>query len=359
MKVFMIKSSIYFKLVLLLACSGSMPILAMTEIAQSEQENAQQNQALAEQEHEVTQPENKDSLQDLYLTKNNPANAKKRKLKKQNSTLNNIALGGAAVAGIAALGGLAVHLMDDRDFRNDHRCQEYIQHPENFKNAPAAVKIAYAKTGFKSTVSAAVNPPLPGLPSRILGFYRNEIGVPADDRDESRLMTHQDVIDELSKNNAFNSTLFEGSHHFIQWLFPSYQVGHNPGVETWTDATVAEFKIDPILMRRIIKSFKVVVQGYYKLNVIITRKENNRTLDVLTVSINEDLFDQTIAALTINWGHNLLRITRIIKCLKILGLKNYATAFNKCLQDVCLKLNLERNDHSLDEAANIWDLAAQ
>ncbi|KKQ32792.1 MAG: hypothetical protein US49_C0005G0011 [candidate division TM6 bacterium GW2011_GWF2_37_49] len=301
---------IYFKIVFLLACSCYTPIFAMTEMA----ENERQNQAVEEPEQEIIN--------------NKPTNTKKRKLKKQTSMLKNIALGGTVVVGAVALGGMGIYL----------------------------AKKSTAKTGFTSPTSNT-NPPLPGQPSRILGFYRDEIGVTADDRNNNKLMTWRNVIDELTAKDAYNSTLFEGSHHFIQWLFPLYQAGKNPNAETWTTATVDQFKSDHASIDRIIRSFQVVVHGYYKLNVNITQG-TTRDQDVVIVSIDEAKFDQTVAALTIHDMHNTLRITRIIKCLKILGLENYATAFNVCLQAICLKLNIDTNDRSLDESAKIWDLAA-
>ncbi len=110
-------------------------------------------------------------------------------------------------------------------------------------------------------------------------------------------------------------------HDFIQWMFPLEERGLNPNAPVLERSSIAEFRSRPELQQNLRASFLRLL-SFYGLavhpgpNLIIERAPN-------------------FAERAQNWlkpgNHNHLRMTRIIKSLRLLGLEPEADAFFSCL----------------------------
>jgi hypothetical protein len=119
---------------------------------------------------------------------------------------------------------------------------------------------------------------------------------------------------------AYSHDQLESIHHFIQWLFPLW----TPGVAAapLLDAeTVEEFRADAGLRDRLLKSFDVMLEFYG------LRREGE------AVVRGRNYLERAN-----NWlvpgDHNFLRITRILTCLRELGLEAWSRAFLRCLEGI-------------------------
>jgi len=126
----------------------------------------------------------------------------------------------------------------------------------------------------------------------------------------------------LSKILQQDDCWFEVAHDYIQWLFPNEEKSRiTPGSPTITAEIKKEFMSDEILQQHLRASFYRILV-FYGLTITdrgIVKSDNweNRKL---------------------NWfiedTHNNSRITRILKCLCALGLKNEALQFHHTLVDL-------------------------
>ncbi|MCX7031940.1 MAG: opioid growth factor receptor-related protein [Spirochaetes bacterium] len=153
--------------------------------------------------------------------------------------------------------------------------------------------------------------------SRIVDFYRGEARHP------------QGVSIETIW--GWDDHQLEYEHTYIQWLFPLREPSRAvPGSPTITDAEVAEFRRDPELRERVLRSFRVML-GFYGFAI---RPVAEPAVGVAITAAGD--FD----AKSRNWltrvNHNHLRITRILKSLSILGLKREAVEWFAALQRVCV-----------------------
>jgi hypothetical protein len=146
-------------------------------------------------------------------------------------------------------------------------------------------------------------------PSRIADFYS---GTAPDDR--GRYV--QDI-------QQWPDERLESAHDFIQWLFPLDQPsGVNPRAPLVDRGTEEEFASRPELRNALRRSFERMLRFYgfeLKPGPIVERSAN---------------FQQRAR----NWlhpgNHNHLRITRILKCLRRLGLEAEARALWRALEGV-------------------------
>lgn len=114
-------------------------------------------------------------------------------------------------------------------------------------------------------------------------------------------------------------------HDFIQWMFPLVEPsGVNPSAPVLDRPTIREFHASPELLQNLRASFLRMLRFYGlewrpEPDVRVERASN-------------------FAASARNWlspgNHNHLRITRIIKCLRLLGLEREARAFYDCLASI-------------------------
>ena len=119
----------------------------------------------------------------------------------------------------------------------------------------------------------------------------------------------------------------EEIHNYIQWLFPLVEKSRfNPYAPTLNDEIIQAFRTNENLKNHLIKSLKVMLK-FYGLQC------NNRGNDEIEIT-KSDEYAQRKAEWLNRFNHNYLRITRILTILTLLGLKPYAQAFLKCLDDI-------------------------
>jgi hypothetical protein len=138
----------------------------------------------------------------------------------------------------------------------------------------------------------------------------------------------------------------EKTHDYIQWLFPLTERSRfNFDAPILTYADIQIFQEHESLRKNLSKSLKLML-GFYGLSC--QEKENGR----IEIKINESFSERKH-----NWvwfsKHNHLRITRILKSLRLLGLEKYAQALFKCLEEI---YNLENGKISY-ESFSYWQNA--
>ncbi len=141
--------------------------------------------------------------------------------------------------------------------------------------------------------------------TRIINFYS---GIEADD--QGRMIA--DILEQ-------NDTWLENTHDYIQWLFPNREASTvTPWAPLITSEDEAEFGSNPSLRNELRVSFRRIL-SFYGMEVSGCRI-------VKAANWNERRH---------HWftrdTHNNLRITRILKCLKILGLGKEASDFYEAL----------------------------
>lgn len=187
-----------------------------------------------------------------------------------------------------------------------------------------AEKIARTAIGLPRGTSSAENPssggaiesenldevkPIPGLPSsssNLLKFYRGE-GVDSNGRSIQQLW-------------CFSLEEKERCHDYIQWLFPLKKPSqYNQNAPLLDAKTIAAMRQDPLLMANIQRSFKEMLTFYG-----LRQKKN-------IIERAENFPERKRVWLTPN-NHNHLRLTRILRCLTLLGLTQQAKALSSCLK---------------------------
>jgi hypothetical protein len=124
----------------------------------------------------------------------------------------------------------------------------------------------------------------------------------------------------LSEIQRWPDASLEAVHDFIQWTFPLAEPsGANPGAPVLDEEAIREFRSRPELHENLRTSFLRMLR-FYGLEFesgVVKRAGDLRSKTWLTPG-----------------NHNHLRITRIIKSLKILGLESEARAFFECLTEI-------------------------
>jgi hypothetical protein len=127
-------------------------------------------------------------------------------------------------------------------------------------------------------------------------------------------------------------------HDFIQVLFPNWEPsGVNPYAPLLDDGTVAAFAQDETLRANLARSHDRMLR-FYGLAYDAAGNTVRRRAD--------------FAERARNWlqrgNHNYLRITRILHCLKALGLEDRARAFLRCLEEIFAERGGDIGDKTLD-----------
>ena len=140
--------------------------------------------------------------------------------------------------------------------------------------------------------------------SRLVSYYTGESS-----DDQGRYLT--DI-------QGWNDDQLEGVHDFIQWMFPLRERSSvNWDAPTLDEFTVQQFRSRPDLREKLQTSFARMLAFY--------------GLELKTGIPTGVVPAQNFAIRAQNWlwagNHNHLRITRILKSLKALGLEAEATAF--------------------------------
>lgn len=144
---------------------------------------------------------------------------------------------------------------------------------------------------------------------RLLAFYA---GTGTDDRGRSLADVQAMTDDEL-----------ERVHDYIQWLFPLRErSGANPRAPVLDASAIAAFRAQPELRDRLRRSFARML-AFYGLSADTEGRVQ---------------LGASFAARSRVWlspgNHNHLRLTRMIRSLRTLGLESEAQALFSCLQEI-------------------------
>jgi hypothetical protein len=125
----------------------------------------------------------------------------------------------------------------------------------------------------------------------------------------------------LAEIQAQDHNRMEYIHDFIQWMFPLRQPSvHSAHAPVLTDDDVADFHSRPVLRENLRRSFAIFL-GF--LALVYDDGEVRET----------DEFPARKRVFEIP-NHNWLRITRVLLCLKTLGLDDEARAFFSYLENL-------------------------
>lgn len=127
----------------------------------------------------------------------------------------------------------------------------------------------------------------------------------------------------------FNFGELEETHDYIQWLFPLPEASaFNSHAPVLTEADITSFREDMNLQRKLVLSLQVMLR-FYGFNLV-------NVMHNPVVQISTDFAEHRKVWLSQS-NHNFLRITRILRCLCLLGCGIYAKAFLDCLEDVYIE----------------------
>jgi len=147
--------------------------------------------------------------------------------------------------------------------------------------------------------------------SPLLRFYRHE---GPDHRGRS-----------LRDIRAFDTGRLEGTHDFIQWLFPLPEPsGANPHAPILSREDIATFAADPALREELRRSLDVML-AFYGL-------ERTGSGEAAAIARATNYAERSREWL--DRSHNFLRISRILRCLALLGCKPEAQALLACLEEI-------------------------
>ena len=147
---------------------------------------------------------------------------------------------------------------------------------------------------------------------RLLGFYSGQLG---DDR--GRLLW--DIL-------AWSDEKLEAVHDYVQWLFPLTEPSaFNPRAPLVGPAAIREFRRSAELRRNLLAAFERMLRFYGFEIMAGQEREIRRAAD----------FAERARVWLTPMNHNHLRITRILKCLRLLGLEAQAQEFFAALSTVC------------------------
>jgi hypothetical protein len=156
----------------------------------------------------------------------------------------------------------------------------------------------------------------------------------------------------LKDVHAFNSTQLEDLHDYIQWIFPLNEESRAvPGSPVLTEEDIKELLNSPKVEGRLFKSFVMMCRFYgFK----------DTTPDYNLVEVSVDPYSPEFKLTASNWltpyNHNYLRLTRILKSLKLLGCDDWANELFNALQivyDANSKIIGERTYKFWCEAVNV------
>lgn len=148
--------------------------------------------------------------------------------------------------------------------------------------------------------------------SALLRFYRRR---GSDDRGRT-----------LEAIRAFRTERLEGTHDFIQWLFPLPEPsGANPAAPRLSHDDVAAFAADAALRDELRASLDVMLRFY--------GLERSGGPEAPRVERGANWRERSGEWLL--RPHNFLRITRILRSLALLGCAPEASAFLRCLEGIC------------------------
>ncbi|XP_036415486.1 opioid growth factor receptor-like [Colossoma macropomum] len=129
----------------------------------------------------------------------------------------------------------------------------------------------------------------------------------------------------------------EYTHSYIQWLFPIQEEGVNHCAHVLTLKEIKHFRENDQLKRRLLKSYRLMLD-FYGIKLL-----DENTGEVGHAENWRERFENLNSH-----THNNLRITRILKCLGILGFEHYqAPLVHFFLTETLVNRSLPRVKHSV------------
>lgn len=142
------------------------------------------------------------------------------------------------------------------------------------------------------------------------------------------------TIDEILN---FSNDQLEVIHNYIQWIFPTTETSKfNKDVPIMTEEIIKTFKKNPKCKLNMLKCFKRMLNFY------------GLKLEDKLVIKNIDYKERSYDWIYIH-PHNHMRITRILKSLKLFGFKEEHDAFLKILKEI-----YKENQSSLRNSYQYW-----
>lgn len=167
---------------------------------------------------------------------------------------------------------------------------------------------------------------------RLLAFYSGQFG---DDR--GRLLW--DIL-------AWPDESLEEVHDYVQWLFPLTEPSaFNPRAPLVGPAAIREFHRSAELRRNVLAAFERMLR-FYGFEIMAAEECKIRR------AAN---FAERARVWLTPMNHNHLRITRILKCLRLVGLDAQARAFFAALPAAC---EMEPSPPLTVETLRFWREAA-
>lgn len=132
----------------------------------------------------------------------------------------------------------------------------------------------------------------------------------------------------LADIQKWNDMQLEQVHDYIQWLFPLTEASaYNSEAPILTTDDIAAFRASPELRKAQIKSFERLL-AFYGFRIVDEGDGKKIKIDPTA----------EFGIQSRNWlrpgDHNLLRITRILRSLELLGSETHARAWLACLEGV-------------------------
>jgi hypothetical protein len=120
---------------------------------------------------------------------------------------------------------------------------------------------------------------------------------------------------------AYDHDRLEGVHNYIQFLFPSKEPSQFAVAPLLDAETIRTIQENADLQNRLLKSLDLMLDFYG------LRREEGRV-------VKSPDFERRTANWLTPYNHNFLRITRVLICLKALGLAEWSRAFFACLKEL-------------------------
>ena len=149
----------------------------------------------------------------------------------------------------------------------------------------------------------------------------------------------------LADIHAWDDARLEAVHDYIQWLFPLLEPSPvNPSAPVLNREIVAQFRARPELQANLRASFLRMLRFY--------------GLEWCDGSVGRGSnFTERSGEWLWPGNHNHLRITRILKCLGLLGLEAEARAFFTCLTEIYEEERAEPRPAITAETYRFWTAA--
>lgn len=152
----------------------------------------------------------------------------------------------------------------------------------------------------------------------------------------------------LAEIQQWPDDLLERTHDYIQWMFPlSAPSAFNPSTPVLDLETIQEFRSRSDLQEGLRASFRRMLDFYGFVLVDVPK---------LMVQSASNFQDKAANWLTPN-NHNHLRITRILRCLRLLGLEAEAAAFFCCLTEIYRADSKGEDPRITAETFSFWQQA--